>query len=92
MTKAELITKIQQTNKKLELSKNTVNCVSDTLFAELLKGIKKDGRFSWPGFGTWTVRKRQARKGRNPQTGEVIQIKASKTIGFKPTPTVKHSL
>ena len=49
-------------------------------------------RFSYPGFGTFLVRNRKARKGRNPQTGAEIQIKASKTVGFKPAPKLKNLL
>ena len=56
------------------------------------KSIKKDKRFSYPAFGTFTVRNRKARKGRNPQTGAEIKIKASRTVGFKPAPTLKSSL
>ena len=54
--------------------------------------IKKEKRFAYPGFGTFTVRARKARTGRNPQTGEAIKIKASKTVGFKPAPTLKNTL
>ena len=63
-----------------------------SLFATISKTIKKDGRFSYPGFGTWTVRQRKARKGRNPQTGAEIKIKASKTVGFKPAKELKGGL
>ena len=64
----------------------------DSLFATISKTIKKDGRFSYPGFGTWTVRQRKARMGRNPQTGAEIKIKASKTVGFKPAKELKADL
>lgn len=92
MTKAELIEKVCATLKHRDLSKAAVNEISDTLFETLAKGVKKDKRFTYPGFGTWTVRTRKARKGRNPQTGAVINIPASKTIGFRPSPDVKKSL
>jgi DNA-binding protein HU-beta len=92
MTKAELVDRVCSTLKHRDLSKAAVNEVCDTLFENLCKGIKKDKRFSYPGFGTWTVRMRKARKGRNPQTGAVINIPASKTIGFRPSPEVKRSL
>ncbi|MFQ5962711.1 MAG: HU family DNA-binding protein [Candidatus Scalinduaceae bacterium] len=46
-------------------------------------GLKKDKNVQLIGFGTFLVKKRKARKGRNPQTGETIKIKASKTVGFK---------
>ena len=66
--------------------------VIDATFELIGKSIKKDKRFSYPAFGTFTVRNRKARKGRNPQTGEEIKIKASRTVGFKPAPTLKGSL
>jgi len=92
MTKAELILEIQKTMKKHELSQTLINEFCDTIFLTLSKGIKKDKRFVYPGFGTWTVKNRKARKGRNPQTGEAIKIKASKTVGFKPAPKFKGIL
>jgi DNA-binding protein HU-beta len=92
MTKAELVEKVCQTLKHRDLSKAAINEISDALFENLAKGIKKDKRFTYPGFGTWTVRTRKARKGRNPQTGAVINIPASKTIGFRPSPEVKQTL
>ncbi|HEV8722741.1 MAG TPA: HU family DNA-binding protein, partial [Candidatus Binatia bacterium] len=45
-----------------------------------------------PGFGTFTVRGRKAREGRNPQTGAIIHIKASRTVAFKPAPSLKKGL
>jgi len=92
MTKAELINRIAQANKKRGTTKTTINEVLDTCFDTLGKSIKKDGRFTYPNFGTWTVRRRKARKGRNPQTGATINIPASKTIGFKPSPDFKKSI
>ncbi|MFH1727713.1 MAG: HU family DNA-binding protein [Pseudomonadota bacterium] len=89
MTKAELVDNICKANKHRELSKTLVNEVCDTLFYELSRGIKKDKRFTYPGFGTWTLKNRKARTGRNPQTGEEIKIKASKTVTFKPAPRLK---
>ena len=46
-------------------------------------GLKKDGMVQLIGFGTFAVKTRAARKGRNPATGEEIKIKASRTVGFK---------
>ncbi|OLT19508.1 DNA-binding protein [Ornithinimicrobium sp. CNJ-824] len=56
-----------------------VSAVLDAVSAELAKGEK----VSFPGFGTFEVRERAARTGRNPQTGAEIQIAASKSVGFK---------
>ena len=92
MTKDELIASVIKTCKDPNLSKRLTNDVIDAAFENITKAIKKEKRFAYPGFGTFTVRSRKARKGRNPQTGEEIKIKASKTVGFKPAPTLKSSL
>ena len=91
MTKAELIDKVAVT-KGLDLSKRAVREVVDVAFGAIAQAIRKEKRFSYPGFGTFTVRSRKARVGRNPQTGEKIRIKASKTVGFKPSSGLKGSL
>jgi DNA-binding protein HU-beta len=88
MTKADLI----ETVAGKGMTKKAAAELVDTLFLTIGKTIKKEGRFSYPGFGTWTVRARKARKGRNPQTGAEIKIKASKTVGFKPSPELKSGL
>lgn len=92
MTKSELIEAVIKSCKNDELSKRLTTDVIDATFQAISKTIKKEKRFAYPGFGTFTVRSRKARKGRNPQTGEEIKIKASKTVGFKPSPTLKSSL
>ncbi|MBI3099370.1 MAG: HU family DNA-binding protein [Planctomycetes bacterium] len=55
-------------------------------------GLKKDKHVQLIGFGTFTVKNRKARTGRNPRTGEQIKIKASKTVGFKAGSDLKTSL
>lgn len=91
MTKAELIDKIAKTFKD-QASKKMIGELVDDVFMNIGASIKKDKRFSYPGFGTWEVRARKARKGRNPQTGETIKIKASKTVGFRPAKAFKEKL
>ena len=92
MTKAELIEKVQGHKNVPDLTKKETAIIIDTLFEVLKKAIKKEKRFSYPQFGTFNVKFRKARKGRNPRTGEVIQIKASKTVAFKPAPSFKGKL
>ena len=92
MTKDELIISVMNACKGDDLSKRLTNDILDNAFSAIGKAIKKNKRFSYPGFGTFTVRKRKARMGRNPQTGEIIKINASKTVGFKPSPKLKGSL
>jgi DNA-binding protein HU-beta len=93
MTKAELIDKVaQQISRSADVSKKATGEIIDIAVAEVAKAIKKEKRFSYPGFGTFNVKTRKARKGRNPQTGDVISIKASKTVSFKPAPELKKKL
>lgn len=92
MTKAELVEQVVKANKSMNLSKKAASEFIDVVFGAVGQAIKKDARFSYPGFGTFTVKKRAARSGRNPRTGDTIKIKASKTVGFKPAPGLKKGL
>jgi len=89
MTKAELISAVA---KAVKLSKRAAGDAVDTTFGSIARSIKRDKRIQVPGFGTFSVRSRKARKGRNPQTGAVINIRASRTVGFKPAPALKKGL
>ncbi len=89
MTKAEFVDAVQKAAKGSTLSKRETEDLVDCIFDVLCKSIRKDKRFAFPGFGTFTVRNRKARSGRNPRTGETIKIKASKTVSFKPAPKLK---
>jgi DNA-binding protein HU-beta len=89
MTKADLIKAVSKATK---LSKRAAEGAVDATFETLSRAIKRDKRFQVPGFGTFTVRSRKTRKGRNPQTGAEITIKASRTVGFKPAPIFKRGL
>jgi DNA-binding protein HU-beta len=90
MTKADLIEKVQTA--RPDLSKRQVSDVVDSVFDHLARAIRKDKRFSMPGFGTFVVKRRAARVGRNPQTGAAIEIAPTKTVGFKPAPELKKAL
>jgi len=90
MTKADLIEKVQASNGAL--SKRQVALLVDEVFEQLAKAIKKDKRFSMPSFGTFTVKRRAGRVGRNPQTGAEIRIAPTKTVGFRPSPELKRAL
>jgi len=89
MTKGDLIGAIAA---KTGLSKKAAGEALGIALAEIKKGVKKDGRLALPDFGVFTIRKRKGRIGRNPKTGATIQIKPSKTVGFKPAPSFKKSL
>lgn len=89
MTKEDLINTVA---KGAKLSKRAAGDAVNKTFESIARAIKREKRFQVPGFGTFTVRSRKARKGRNPQTGSVINIRASRTVGFKPAPGLKKGL
>jgi DNA-binding protein HU-beta len=64
----------------------------DAVIDSISRALKKGGTVSLVGFGTFTVKKRAARQGRNPRTGEAIQIKASKVPGFKAGKALKDAV
>jgi DNA-binding protein HU-beta len=68
------------------------NRAAGDLMGAIVKELKKNGKFTLPSFGTFTVRKTKARKGLNPRTGEAIKVKAGKTVRFKASPTLKKSV
>jgi len=87
MTKTELIENVAQeadmTKKEASLA---VNAVLDTIE----KALKNEDSVALPGFGTFSVRERSERKGRNPQTGEEITIPAGKAVRFKAGKNLKN--
>ena len=89
MTKGDLINAVA---KAAKASKRVAQDAVNATFENLAKAIKKSKRVQVPGFGTFSVRARKARTGRNPQTGGVIKIKASRTVRFKPAPNLKKGL
>ncbi len=91
MTKADLINAVADGSGD-GLSKKGVEKIVDCVFETVSDAISKEGRFAYPGFGTFTVKHRAARTGRNPLTGATIQIPASKNVGFKAAPAFKGSL
>lgn len=80
MNKAELIDKIA---KDAGLTKTQANDALDSFTGSVAATLKKGDRVTLVGFGTFSVSERAARNGRNPQTGEVIKIKARKVPKFK---------
>jgi DNA-binding protein HU-beta len=68
------------------------NRAAGDLMEAIVKALKKEGKFTLPSFGTFTVRKTKARKGLNPRTGESIRVKAGKTVRFKASPSLKKAV
>lgn len=86
MNKANLVEAMAkyQKNTKAE-AERWLNCTLSTI----RQGLKKDKTVQLVGFGTFAVKNRKARTGRNPRTGETIQIKASRHVGFRASRDLK---
>ena len=85
---------IENVARKGNMNKAEAKRMVDLVLGEIeagLKKSKKEGRYRIGNFGTLTVTRRKARKGRNPQTGEQIRIKASKALRFRPSAALKRA-
>ena len=91
MSKTEFIANVAQAG---ELTNAEAKRVVELVFGEIEKGLersRKDGKYTIGTFGTFTISNRPARKGRNPRTGEEIEIKASKSLRFRPSSVLKEA-
>ena len=73
-------------------SKTAARDAVDNRFESIMDNCTRAGEVQIPGFGKFSVRNRAARMGRNPQTGQQMKIKASKSVGFKPAAAFKGAL
>ena len=89
MNKTELINAVADSS---ELSKKDSAKAVDAVFDAILDALKNGDKVQLLGFGNFEVRERAARKGRNPQTGEEIEIQASKLPTFKPGKTLREAV
>lgn len=87
MNKTDLINKVAELT---ELSKKDATKAVDAVFDAISEALQNGDKVQLVGFGNFEVRERSARKGRNPQTGEEIEIAASKTPAFKPGKSLKE--
>ncbi len=81
-----------QLAEKHELSKKQANEIMDDITGIITKHLKKGIRIRLNGLGILQVRRRAARMGRNPATGEAIKIKASKKVGFRAAKELKEAI
>ncbi len=89
MTKAELIDKVAD---KTKLTKKDSDKVIDAIVKAITGSLAKGDKVTLVGFGSFEVRKRAARKGRNPQTGKEISIPARKVPAFKAGKALKDAV
>ena len=89
MTKSDLIDRLAT---KAELSRPRAEELVDFILNDVTEALKRGEKVNISGFGTFTVSNRKARTGRNPKTGEPIQIPASRSAKFKAGKVLKEAL
>ena len=80
MVRAELINNVSQ---KLNLTKKDASISVNTVFRTVIQALAEDDKVELRGFGSFTVRKRHPRKGRNPKTGEIVNVPSKRVPFFK---------
>ena len=89
MTKTDLIAQVAANT---EMSKKSAEQAVSAVFEALGKAMTEGEKITISGFGTFEVRERAARTGRNPHTGETIEIAAAKAPAFKPGKALKDAI
>lgn len=89
MNKTELVSSVAEI---AGVSKKNTEQVLNAFFSTVQETLKQDDKVQIPGFGTFEVRERAARTGRNPHTGETIEIAAAKVPAFKPGKSLKDAI
>jgi DNA-binding protein HU-beta len=89
MNKTELIARVSELS---DLTKKDATKAVEAVFDSISESLKTGDKVQLIGFGNFEVRERSARKGRNPQTGEEIEIAASKVPAFKPGKALKDGI
>ena len=89
MTKADLVVKIAE---KANITKASAERALNAFLETVESTLVKDGKLTLTGFGTFVVEERKARTGRNPRTGDKIQIPATKVVKFRPGKLLKDAV
>jgi DNA-binding protein HU-beta len=89
MTKADLVEALAN---KLGINRNDAEKTVNIVLDDIVNALKQGERVNISGFGTFSVSNREARTGRNPKTGEAIEISASRSAKFKPGKQLKDAL
>jgi integration host factor subunit alpha len=89
MTKVDIVESIYE---KVGFSKKEVAKIVETIFDLIKENLQNEEKIKISGFGNFIVRKKRARRGRNPQTGDDIQITPRRILTFKPSQVLKAAL
>ena len=92
MNKIDFVSEVLKNYKKNDLNRRQVTEVLNTAFKVMEKTIQRDKKFSYPKFGSFTLKKRKARLWTLPNSGKTVQINAMNTVTFRPSVALKQSL
>ena len=87
MTKAELVEEVARVS---ELTKKHSEVIVNTVFDSIINALRKDEKIELRGFGSFRIRQRRSRQGRNPKTGDKVDVPAKRIPYFKPGKELKE--
>ena len=89
MTKADIVERV---HRKVGLSKKEINSIVESVFDIIKEMLQREDKIVISGFGKFSIRNKKARRGRNPQTGEDLEISARRILTFKSSPALRAGL
>jgi len=89
MTRVDIVNKI---HKKVGFSKSEIDTIVESVFDIIKETLQRGDRIVISGFGKFSIRNKRTRRGRNPQTGEAVEISARRILTFKPSVVLRSSL
>jgi len=89
MTRADIVDKI---HKEVGFSKREIKTIVDSIFDIIKQTLQREDKIVISGFGNFIIRNKKPRRGRNPQTGEDLEISARRILTFKPSPGFRANL
>lgn len=87
MTKAELVEEVARVS---ELTKKNSEAIVNTVFDSIIRALQQDEKIELRGFGSFRIRQRRSRQGRNPKTGDKVDVPAKRIPYFKPGKELKE--
>ena len=89
MTRVDIVNRI---HKKVGFSKREINAIVESVFDIIRETLQREDKIVISGFGNFVIRNKRLRRGRNPQTGEDLEISARRILTFKPSPIIRANL
>ena len=89
MTRADIVDKI---HKEVGFSKRAIKTIVDSIFDIIKQTLQREDKIVISGFGNFIIRNKKLRRGRNPQTGEDLEISARRILTFKPSLIIRANL